>query len=200
MRRRKAPPRAQGAALPRRGAGSSTDRRAAGPTRVLENRYEGLFLLGTSAGGQDPQSLKGGWLGGHGGEAGERCGQHSSPRSWKTRREREEAQLKAPLAPWAKPHGPAAQGPSSKLGSSCCPPAQAFSGCLERDSSALAPPGLPGKALPQLETPGGSLLSERSPGGCFGEGCGPRAAEALGSGGGFGGGQPLPAAHRTPGL
>ena len=196
MRRRKAPPRAQGAALPRRRAGSSTDRCAAGPTRVLEDRYEGLFLLGTSAGGQDPQS----WLGGHGGEAGERCGQHNSPRAWKTRRERGRGSAESPSGPRAKPHGPAAQGPTSKLGSSCCSPAQAFSGCLERDSSALAPPGLPGKALLQLETPGGSLLRERSPGGCFGEGCGPPAAEALGSGGGFGGGQPLPSAHRTPGL
>lgn len=51
MRRRKAPPRAQGAALSRRRAGSSMDRCAAGPTQDLKNRYEGLFLLGTSAGG-----------------------------------------------------------------------------------------------------------------------------------------------------
>lgn len=59
MRRRKAPARAPRAAQSKTTVCGTVSACAAGPTQGLGYRYEGLFLLGTSAGGWEPQSLKG---------------------------------------------------------------------------------------------------------------------------------------------
>ena len=57
-------------------------------------------------------------------------GRETAPKLEKAAVSGEEAQLKALLTPWAKPHGPAARGPTRRLGGSCCSPAQAVSGHL----------------------------------------------------------------------
>ena len=127
----------------------------------------------------------------------------------------EEAELKAPLTPWAQPPGPAARGPTRRLGGSCCSPAQAVSGrllqppcrCVWAGSGRAAGELSPRPARPPWPRAAAAGRSwwvsaeGEKPSGVFRRGLWPSRCRGLGKRcGGFGGGQRLPSPHRPPGL